>query len=59
MILLMAGGINWGLVGAFDYNVVSEIFGSGSNAATVLYVLAGLAGVYNLAGRLGIVDDED
>lgn len=48
LILLVVGGINWGLVGAFDYNLVTMIFGAMSTATRVIYVLVGLAAVYKL-----------
>lgn len=53
-ILVMIGGINWGLVGAFDYNLVDSIFGDGSSIARVVYVLVGLSALYLLAtlGRM-------
>lgn len=45
-LLLVVGGLNWGLVGAFDYNLVDEIFGAGSTAADVVYIAVGVAAVY-------------
>ena len=41
--LLVVGGLNWGLVGAFDYNLVDSLFGAGSALSRVVYVLVGLA----------------
>lgn len=48
LILIIIGGINWGLVGAFKFNLVDEIFGEGSGLARVIYVLVGLAALYAL-----------
>lgn len=45
-VLLVVGGLNWGLVGAFDFDLVATIFGAGSLLATVVYVLVGLAAAY-------------
>lgn len=45
-VLLVVGGLNWGLVGAFDYNLVDELFGVDSTLSTVVYVLVGLAALY-------------
>ncbi|HEX5797718.1 MAG TPA: DUF378 domain-containing protein [Candidatus Saccharimonadales bacterium] len=45
-ILLVIGGINWGLVGWVDYNLVDEIFGVGSTASRVIYAVVGVAAVY-------------
>lgn len=48
MILLIIGGINWGLVGLFKLDLVSAIFGSVAWLATLIYVLVGLAGLYGI-----------
>ena len=42
-ILVIIGGLNWGLVGAFDFNLVEAIFGAGSTGATVVYIIVGVA----------------
>lgn len=42
--LLWAGGLNWGLVGLFNYNLVESIFGMGM--AQFIYILVGAATVY-------------
>lgn len=47
--LVVVGAINWGLVGAFDFNLVSAIFGEASAIARIVYVLVGVAGLYALA----------
>lgn len=46
--LVIIGGINWGLVGFFDYNLVDGIFGAGSVVARVVYSVVGLAAVWTL-----------
>ena len=48
MILLIIGAINWGLVGLFNFNLVSAIFGERSALSKVIYVLVGIAGVYSI-----------
>jgi uncharacterized membrane protein YuzA (DUF378 family) len=51
MLLVVVGGLNWGLVGAFQMNVVELIFGgAGSVFTRVVYVLVGLAAVYMIYG---------
>jgi hypothetical protein len=42
--LIVVGAINWGLIGLFDYNLVAEIFGSGT-VVDVIYAIVGLAGL--------------
>jgi uncharacterized membrane protein YuzA (DUF378 family) len=46
LILVIVGGINWGLVGFFDYNLVDALLGAGSGMARVVYALVGLSAVY-------------
>lgn len=49
LILVIIGGINWGLVGFFDYNLVDGIFGAGSVLARIIYAVVGLAALWVLA----------
>jgi len=48
LVLVVVGALNWGLVGAFNFNLVSAIFGEMSMVARVVYVLVGLSAVYVL-----------
>lgn len=50
LVLLIVGGLNWGLVGLFDFDLVATLFGEGSALSRVVYVLVGLAAVYSLVG---------
>jgi uncharacterized protein len=43
-ILLVVGGLNWLLVGAFDFNLVTTIFGD-SVITKVVYILVGLSAI--------------
>jgi hypothetical protein len=55
LILIIVGGLNWGLVGAFKFNLVSAIFGDMSIIARIVYILVGLSAIYGilLIGKLG------
>jgi uncharacterized membrane protein YuzA (DUF378 family) len=44
-VLLVIGGLNWGLV-AFGYNVVDMIFGAGSTLAMIVYLLVGVSALF-------------
>ena len=44
--LVIIGGINWGLIGLFDYNLVDAIFGTMSLTSRIIYTLVGIAGVW-------------
>jgi len=46
LILVIVGGLNWGLVGIFKFDLVAWIFGDMSIIARIVYILVGLAAVY-------------
>ena len=48
LILLVIGGLNWGLVGIWNWNLVDAIFGVGSIIAKIVYVLVGVAGLWGI-----------
>ena len=48
MILLIIGGLNWGLVGLFDFDLVGFIFGAMSVLSRLIFILVGLSAVYAL-----------
>jgi uncharacterized membrane protein YuzA (DUF378 family) len=47
-LLLIIGGLNWGLVGLAGFNLVEAIFGAGSALTRVVYVLVGLSALWAL-----------
>lgn len=48
-VLLVIGGLNWLLVGAFQgYDLVSTIFGIASPTSNVIYVLVGLSAIFQI-----------
>ncbi len=46
MILMIIGGLNWGLVGIMDVDLVASILGAGSLLSRIVYVLVGLSAIY-------------
>jgi hypothetical protein len=47
--LVIIGGLNWGLVGLFDYNLIGMILGGDmSTLSRVVYDLVGLSALYML-----------
>ncbi|MFP4164177.1 MAG: DUF378 domain-containing protein [Chitinispirillaceae bacterium] len=46
MVLLIIGGLNWGLVGFFSFDLVAAIFGPMSAVSRIVYALVGLSAVY-------------
>ncbi len=47
-LVVIIGAINWGLVGGFNYNLVSSLLGAGSTAEKIVYIIVGIAGVMKL-----------
>lgn len=45
-ILLLVGGLNWGLVGLLKFDLVAAIFGEMSALSRIVYSLVGLAAIY-------------
>jgi len=46
VVLLIVGGLNWGLFGAFHFDLVAALLGNFSAISRVVYVLVGLAALY-------------
>lgn len=47
--LVIVGALNWGLVGLFNFNLVTAIFGSLPGLERIIYIAVGLSGVYLIA----------
>ena len=41
--LLIVGGLNWGLVGLFEFDLVAAIFGDMTALSRIVYVLVGIS----------------
>lgn len=48
LLFIIIGAVNWGLVGAFDFNLVSSLFGTDTFLANLTYILIGISGIYLL-----------
>jgi uncharacterized membrane protein YuzA (DUF378 family) len=48
LVLVIVGGLNWGIVGLFDLDLVAAIFGVGSVLARLVYVLVGVSALWQL-----------
>ena len=48
LILCIIGGINWGLVGIFDFNLVEYLFGAGSALTRIVYILVAISALIDL-----------
>ena len=55
-ILLVVGGLNWGLLGLFNLDVVATVFGgTAALGSKAVYVLIGVAALYKLAKMVGLM----
>ncbi len=56
--LVLVGGLNWGLVGFFQFNLVGTILGDMSLLSRIVYAVVGLSTAYvaTIAMKLGKKD---
>jgi len=47
LVFTLIGAINWGLIGIFDFNLVSFIFGDMTLVTRIIYSLVGIAAIIN------------
>jgi uncharacterized protein len=57
LILVIVGGLNWGLVGVANFDLVATIFGAGSLLARVVYVLVGLSALWQVVPLASSLSD--
>lgn len=52
--LIAIGAINWGLIGLFNFNLVTYLFGNMQAVSRIIFALVGIAGIWSLTffGRL-------
>jgi uncharacterized membrane protein YuzA (DUF378 family) len=48
LVLLIVGGINWGLVGLFNFDLVAALFGEMSALSRIVYTLVGASALWQL-----------
>lgn len=57
--ITIIGGINWGLIGLLDFNLVEAIFGSESIIPRIVYSLVGLTSLINTGILIMDLDDHE
>ena len=52
--LVIVGAVNWGLIGFFDFDLVSTLFGQMSLLTRIIYAAVGIGGLYAISyyGRM-------
>ena len=48
LVVTIIGAIVWGLIGLFDFNIVTAIFGEASFMSKLIYTLVGITGLINI-----------
>ena len=54
LVLLIVGGLNWGLVGLFGFDLVAALFGEMSALSRIVYVLVGVSALWQLLVLFGV-----
>ena len=49
LVILIIGGINWGLVGAFQFDLVAALFGGQASwLSRIVYIIVGLCALWQI-----------
>ena len=48
LILMIVGGLNWGLIGILKFNLVATLFGDMTILSRIIYALVGAASLYGI-----------
>lgn len=48
LIFTIIGAINWGLIGFFDFNLVTSLFKDSTVIARIIYSIVGVCGIINI-----------
>ena len=56
--IAIIGAVNWGLIGLFRFDLVAFLFGDMSWLSRIVYVLAGISGLYLVSFFLHLGDSE-
>lgn len=50
-VLVIIGGLNWGLVGLFGFDLVVSLFGTWPALVSLIYIVVGLSAIYLIFSR--------
>jgi len=48
LVLLIVGGLNWGLIGLFGFDLVAALFGAMSPLSRIVYTLVGASALWQI-----------
>lgn len=52
LVLLIIGGLNWGLVGLFEFDLVAALFGVGTAVTRAVYTIVGIAALWEIIAMI-------
>ena len=56
LVFTIIGALNWGLVGLFDFNLVSTLFKGSTALQNIIYVIVGVCGLVNIGILFADID---
>ncbi len=56
LVLTIIGAVNWGLIGLFDFNLVSTLFKGSTVLQNIIYVIVGICGLINIGILFADID---
>ena len=56
LVLTIIGAVNWGLIGLFDFNLVSTLFKGRTALQNIIYVIVGICGLINIGILFADID---
>lgn len=48
LVITIIGGLNWGLIGLLDFNIIDTIFTAGSVLSRLIYTIVGITSMINI-----------
>lgn len=59
LVLILIGGVNWGLIGFFGFDLVAALFGEFSALTRIIYAVVGVAAVYTIVRSATLYRSEE
>ena len=58
LVLMIIGGLNWGLVALFNFDLVAKLFGTMTMASRAVYLLVALAAIWGIVTAVHVARPE-
>ncbi len=58
LVFTIIGAVNWGLIGLFDFNLVTFLTGDMVTVRNLIYIVVGITGLINIGILFQHFDDE-